>query len=56
MGNILQDSWTSIWDGGYAKSIRDGKFIPENCNKCEFMPTCNGACHLSRPSAEIRST
>ncbi len=56
MGNILKDSWTSIWDGAYAKSIRDGKFIPENCSGCEYMPTCNGACHLSRPTPEIRST
>ena len=56
MGNILKDSWISIWDGDYAKSIRDGKFIPENCGKCEFIATCNGACHLSRPTAEIRTT
>ena len=56
MGNILKDNWTAIWDGAYAKSIRDGKFVPENCSNCEFMPTCNGACHLSRPSSEIRST
>jgi radical SAM protein with 4Fe4S-binding SPASM domain len=56
MGNILKDNWNSIWDGAYAKSIRDGKFVPENCGNCEFMPTCNGACHLSRPSSEIRST
>jgi len=56
MGNILKDNWNSIWDGAYAKSIRDGKFVPENCSNCEFMPTCNGACHLSRPPSEIRST
>jgi radical SAM protein with 4Fe4S-binding SPASM domain len=56
MGNILKDSWAAIWDGPYAKSIRDGKFIPENCTHCEFLPTCNGACHLSRPSKEIRLT
>jgi radical SAM protein with 4Fe4S-binding SPASM domain len=56
MGNILKDNWTAIWDGAYAKSIRDGKFVPENCSNCEFMPTCNGACHLSRPPSEIRST
>jgi len=47
MGNIIKDSWTSIWDGAYAKSIRDGKFIPEDCTGCRFIPTCNGACHLS---------
>ena len=47
MGNIMKDSWTSIWDGAYAKSIRSGKFIPEDCTGCRFMPTCNGACHLS---------
>jgi len=56
MGNILKDNWNSIWDGAYAKSIRDGKFVPENCSNCEFIPTCNGACHLSRPPSEIRST
>ena len=55
MGNILKDSWTSIWDGAYAKSIRDGKFVSENCKGCEYMLTCNGACHLSKPTAEIRS-
>ena len=47
MGNIMKDSWPAIWDGDYAKSIRDGKFIPEDCNGCKFMSTCNGACHLS---------
>ena len=55
MGNILKDSWTSIWDGVYAKSIRDGKFVPGNCGNCQFLPTCSGACHLSRPPAEIRT-
>ena len=55
MGNILKDSWTSIWDGAYAKSIRDGKFIPENCANCEYMPTCNGACHLSKPPELIET-
>ena len=47
MGNIMKDSWSSIWDGDYAKSIRDGKFIPEGCAGCKFMSSCNGACHLS---------
>jgi radical SAM protein with 4Fe4S-binding SPASM domain len=47
MGNIMKDSWSAIWDGDYAKSIRDGKFIPKDCAGCEFMSTCNGACHLS---------
>jgi len=47
MGNIMKDSWPAIWDGDYAKSIRDGKFIPEDCDGCKFMSTCNGACHLS---------
>ena len=56
MGNILKDNWTSIWDGAYAKSIRDGKFVPGNCGNCQFLPTCGGACHLSRPSTEIRTT
>ena len=47
MGNIMKDNWTSIWDGSYAKSIRSGKFISDDCTGCRFMVTCNGACHLS---------
>jgi radical SAM protein with 4Fe4S-binding SPASM domain len=47
MGNIMKAPWSAIWDGDYAKSIRAGKFIPKDCNGCNFMSTCNGACHLS---------
>ena len=56
MGNILKDNWITIWDAPYAKSIREGKFVPENCSNCEFISTCNGACHLSWPPAKIRSS
>jgi radical SAM protein with 4Fe4S-binding SPASM domain len=48
MGNIMKDSWSALWDGEYAKSIRAGKFIPKDCAGCTHMPTCNGACHLAR--------
>jgi radical SAM protein with 4Fe4S-binding SPASM domain len=55
MGNILKDNWASIWDGDYAESIRDGKFIPGNCANCQYIPTCNGACHLSKPPELIKT-
>jgi len=55
MGNILKDNWASIWDGDYAESIRDGKFIPGNCANCQYIPTCNGACHLSKAPELIKT-
>ncbi len=55
MGNILKDSWISIWDGDYARSIRASNFIPDNCANCGFITTCNGACHLSMPPELIKT-
>jgi sulfatase maturation enzyme AslB (radical SAM superfamily) len=55
MGNILKDDWSSIWDGDYAKNIRDGKFLSRDCDGCEHIASCNGACHLNRSSEVIRT-
>jgi radical SAM protein with 4Fe4S-binding SPASM domain len=48
LGNILEDSWNSIWNGKIAKKIRNNKYANEECMKCEFFNMCKGGCPLDR--------
>lgn len=47
LGNILTDTWTSIWDHDLSKTIRERKYIPENCVHCKLLTECGGGCPLA---------
>ncbi|HIG99472.1 MAG TPA: radical SAM protein [Thermoplasmata archaeon] len=55
LGNILKDAWETIWDNPLAVQIRDHAFVEEECNGCEHLPLCLGACpldHLNKEGAK----
>lgn len=53
-GNLLRDSWESIWDGSLFVSFRDresnpeGFGLPEMCWDCPDLPLCGGGCRIER--------
>lgn len=46
MGNILKDSWESIWNHELAKCLRDRTWVEEKCKSCESLSLCGGGCPL----------
>jgi radical SAM protein with 4Fe4S-binding SPASM domain len=46
LGNILRDPWEKIWDHPLAVQIRNHAFIEEECQGCEHLQLCLGACPL----------
>jgi radical SAM protein with 4Fe4S-binding SPASM domain len=46
LGNILSDPWESIWAHPVAQQIRNHSFVEEDCNGCEHLEMCLGACPL----------
>jgi radical SAM protein with 4Fe4S-binding SPASM domain len=47
LGNILSDSWDSIWNHQLSKQLRERKNLPQKCNHCELIQECGGGCPLS---------
>ena len=45
-GNILTDSWESIWNHPLMVKLRERKWVPEMCRDCEELPLCGGGCPL----------
>ncbi len=48
LGNILVDSWDSIWNHELSKSLRERSNLPAECNSCELVVECGGGCPLTR--------
>ena len=46
LGNILKDSWDSIWNSELATKIRNKELVMDECRTCEDMPVCGGGCPL----------
>ena len=46
MGNILRDSWESIWDSTLAHDLRSREWLPERCTDCADREVCGGGCPL----------
>jgi radical SAM protein with 4Fe4S-binding SPASM domain len=57
-GNLLSDSWESIWGGDLFVSFRDreldpaGHGLPEMCWECPDLPLCGGGCRIEREAQE----
>ena len=53
-GNILRDSWQSIWDSDLFRGFRDRVRrpeecgLPEHCRQCPDLAMCGGGCRLER--------
>jgi len=52
LGNILHDSWDSIWNNPQAKEIRNHHFLREECTTCDQLELCMGACPLDQINTE----
>jgi radical SAM protein with 4Fe4S-binding SPASM domain len=46
VGNILNDSWRSIWEHDISVTLRERKVIPEKCGSCILLSECGGGCPL----------
>ena len=47
-GNILTNSWESIWQSELFKSIRTRANAPESCKPCPDFDLCGSGCPLSK--------
>lgn len=46
LGNILKDSWNSIWNNPLAVSIRKREYAEPKCKDCPQLQICGGGCPL----------
>lgn len=57
-GNLLRDSWESIWDGDLFVSFRDRELdparhgLPAMCWECPDLPLCGGGCRIEREAQD----
>ncbi len=50
VGNILTDSWESIWQHPTCVTLRTGKYAERNeeCLNCQYLAACGGGCPLQK--------
>lgn len=48
LGNLLTESWDSIWNHPLSKELRERRNIPSACQTCALLPDCGGGCPLAR--------
>ena len=46
VGNILHDSWDSIWNHKLSVKLRERQGLPSKCNGCDLLQECGGGCPL----------
>ena len=46
VGNILSDSWDSIWNHKLSVQLRERQNLPSKCNACDLLQECGGGCPL----------
>lgn len=46
VGNILSDSWDSIWNHKLSSQLRERQGLPEKCDGCPVVAECGGGCPL----------
>jgi len=48
VGNILKDSWQSIWNHPVCVGFREKAYLKDRkeCQGCEYLPECYGGCPL----------
>jgi radical SAM protein with 4Fe4S-binding SPASM domain len=55
LGNILNNSWQSIWEHPLALQIRRRTNLPEECSTCDYLAECGGGCPLARDAEKVTS-
>jgi radical SAM protein with 4Fe4S-binding SPASM domain len=55
LGNLLTDTWNSIWNHELSLKLRERSGLPDKCNGCGLAPACGGGCPLQFQSAGIPS-
>lgn len=60
LGNILNNTWDSIWNHELAIRLRERQGLPEKCTGCELLSDCGGGCPLQfnnilEPSSLVNS-
>ena len=48
VGNMLRDSWDSIWNHTLSTSLRERSDLPVACMACTLLQECGGGCPLAR--------
>jgi radical SAM protein with 4Fe4S-binding SPASM domain len=46
LGNILTDSWDSIWNHRLSVQLRERQNLPAKCETCSLVAECGGGCPL----------
>ena len=46
LGNMLSDSWDSIWNHKLSVQLRDRQNLPAKCEGCPVVAECGGGCPL----------
>ncbi len=46
LGNMLTDSWDSIWKHPLSVQLRERKSLPAKCETCPVVTECGGGCPL----------
>jgi len=47
LGNIIDDSWQSIWEHELSLQLRQRRAIPDECQTCSLLEECGAGCPLS---------
>ncbi len=47
LGNLLKDSWKSIWEHDLALSLRERSYVPGECQTCSLLEECGAGCPLA---------
>ncbi|MFZ5882054.1 MAG: PqqD family peptide modification chaperone [Chloroflexota bacterium] len=53
VGNILSDSWDSIWNHPLSTQLRERQGLPSKCEGCPVVAECGGGCPLKFESSAI---
>ena len=49
LGNLLRDSWESIWNHKLSVQLRERRGLPAKCEGCPVVAECGGGCPLQFP-------
>ena len=47
LGNILFDSWRSIWEHDLSLELRERRYVPGECRTCSLLEECGAGCPLA---------
>ena len=53
LGNMLVDSWDSIWNHELSVQLRERQELPAKCDGCGLVPECGGGCPLKFENSDL---